>query len=206
MTPESIEDLPIHAIPEPLAGIPRAGTASEQAALHAGAWEMLEPYLVIEGVPGTRLANAWLGERGWRVQFVHNFDLSLDDELPATLEAALAQRPDGELFGGNTGSSRDLPRAVWRLTPMTDVIGRFFNAHRHGFHILFPADRSFAIHANDGDFAVYAGPEAFLRKALPPRFIGPAATTRVVRDVEAAHGEGCMDDILAHYAPFLIEG
>lgn len=206
MTHEPIDDPPIHAIPEPMAGIPRAGKGSEQAALHASAWEMLEPYFVIEGVPGTRLANAWLGEHRWCLQIVHNFDLSLEDELPAALAAAAVERGATVLFGGNISSDRATRSAVWRLMPTTDVIGRFFNAHRHGFHILFPPDRSFAIHANDGDFAVYAGPEGFLRAALPPGFIGPAATARVVRDVEDAHGEGSMDAILAHYAPFLLEG
>ncbi|NGM22717.1 hypothetical protein G3576_22080 [Roseomonas stagni] len=71
--------------------------------------------------------------------------------------------------------------------------------------MLFPEDLSFAIHANDGDYAVYAGPEDFIRAALPPEAIGAAATANVVEGIEEEHGEGAIDGILAHYAPFMLE-
>jgi hypothetical protein len=119
------------------------------------------------------------------------------------LVGAALRRRHRFLFG--TAATPSLrPSAVWRLPTEEDAIERFFEAHYLTFNVLFPADRSFAVHGNDGDFCVFAGPEAFVREALPPAAIGPAATAEVTAEVEKEHGKGCMKGVLAHYEHFMI--
>jgi hypothetical protein len=201
-----------HTAPEPRAGgaaetrgpMPRAGSPAEQIALQDRAWTMLEVFDTAAGRKGTRISNAWLGEKGWRVQLVDQSSMWKEEWVePFTKAARLAGHP--HLFGtyAETGDFR--VSAVWRVAADPDPTSRFFEAHYAGFHMLFPADLSFAIHANEGDYAVYAGPEDFLRQALPPEAIGAAATAEVVEEIEEEHGEGTIDGILAHYAPFMLD-
>jgi hypothetical protein len=199
-------------IPEPRSGVVlpslgdmrRAGSPAEQIAAQDRAWEMLETYATPSGLIRTRISNEWLGEKDWRVQLVPQYvmwDAEWVEPLAAT--AILC----GHLFLlGTVVQPGDLrPSAVWHVPADGDGIGRFFEAHYALFHMLFAADRSFAVHANDGDFAVYAGPEDFIREALHPDAIGPAATKAVKAAVEEEHGKGCMDGILAHYEPFMLD-
>ncbi|SFK90678.1 hypothetical protein SAMN02745775_11089 [Falsiroseomonas stagni DSM 19981] len=189
---------------QPLGPMPRAGTPAQQIALQDRAWTMLELYETPSGRPGTRLSNAWLGAQGWRVQMVDHFSL-WKEEFVAPLNAAARRRGHEFLLGTVVQPGVLRVSAVWHVATDPDPTSRFFEAHEAGFHMLFPEDLSFAIHANDGDYAVYAGPEEFIRAALPPEAIGAAATADVVEGIEEEHGEGAIDGILAHYAPFMLD-
>ncbi len=201
-----------HTAPEPRAGgapetlgpMPRAGSPSEQITLQDRAWTMLEVFETAAGRKGTRLSNAWLGEKGWRVQLVEQASMWKEEWVePFTRAARLGGYR--HLFGTYVETGDFRVSAVWRVATDPDPTSRFFEAHYTGFHMLFPADLSFAIHANEGDYAVYAGPEEFIRAALPPEAIGAAATADVVEGIEEEHGEGAIDGILAHYAPFMLD-
>ncbi|WP_439553225.1 hypothetical protein [Falsiroseomonas sp.] len=189
-------------IVETLGQMPRAGTPGQQIALYDLAWTTLETFIAPNGVAGTRLSNAWLGSHGWRVQMVDHYLMWKEDWVARLVEAARL-RGHAFLLGTSVHPMVEGPSAVWRVATDPDPTSRFFEAHYCGFHMLFPADLSFAIHANEGDYAVYAGPEDFLRHALPPEAIGAAATADVVEGIEEEHGEGAIDGILAHYAPFM---
>jgi hypothetical protein len=182
----------------------RAGSPEEQIALQLSAVEMLEPYRAPSGYAGMRLSNAWLGERDWRIQLFFFYDLTWEPGTKRNLIAAARRRGHVSLLGTPT-SPPARPGAVWHLPMEEDAIERFFEAYRLSFSVLFPADRTFALNGNDGDFAVFAGPEAFVREAVPDGAIGAATTAEVVAEVEREHGKGCMEGVLAHYAPFMIE-
>jgi hypothetical protein len=184
--------------------MPRAGSAEEQIALQLSAVEMVEPYRAPSGHQGMRLANAWLGERDWRIQIFFYRDLPWAPGSVRNLIAAARRRGHESLLGTPT-SLPSRPGAVWRLAMEEDAIERFFEAYYLSFSLLCPADRSFAVSGNDGDFVVFAGPEDFVREAVPDGAIGMAATAEVVAEVEREHGKGSMDGVLAHYAPFMIE-
>lgn len=62
--------------------MPRAGSPEEQIALQDSAWAMLETYTAPSGHTGTRLSNAWLGERDWSVQLFHYRDLAPGNQAP----------------------------------------------------------------------------------------------------------------------------
>ncbi len=189
---------------EPLGPMLRAGTPAQQIALQDRAWTMLELYETPAGREGTRLSNARLGMHGWRVQIVDHY-LMWKEEWVAPLVAASRRRGHDFLLGTVVQPGLLRVSAVWRVAADPDPTSRFFEAHYAGFHMLFPEDLSFAIHANEGDYAIYAGPEDFLREALPPEAIGAAATADVVEGIEEEHGEGAIDGILAHYAPFMLD-
>jgi hypothetical protein len=40
---------------------------------------------------------------------------------------------------------------------------------------------------------------------LPPIAVGSVATAKVIAGIEEEHGPGCMDGILEHYAPFMLD-
>jgi hypothetical protein len=204
MTPASPPDLPGFNYTPALDKVPRAGTVAEQIALNDRAWEMVEPYKAPSGFSGTRLSNAWVGAHDWRVQLYFYSALPWREGTVRGLVAAALRRSHPVLYGTAVNPAAR-PAAVWRIPAEGDAVERFFEAKYHTFSVLFPQDRSFAVQGNDGDFAVFAGPEAFLREALPPEAIGHAFTAEVVDNVEAEHGEGCMRNVLAHYAPFMLE-
>jgi hypothetical protein len=186
-----------------LDGMPRAGSPAEQIALQDSAWAMVETYKAPSGYLGTRLSNAWLGEHDWRVQLFFYYDLAWAPGTVRGLVGAALRRRHSFLLG-TAVSTAARPTAVWRLPTEEDAVERFFEAHHTTFSVLFPSDRSFAVHGNDGDFCVFAGPEAFVREALPTAAIGPAATAEVTAEVEKEHGKGCMKGVLAHYEHFMI--
>ena len=84
-------------------------------------------------------------------------------------------------------------------------ISRFFESHYANFSVLFPADLSFAIHCTDGEFAVHAGAEEFLRDALPPEAIGAQATAAAIAYVDPTLTEKDHEDFLAPFRPFMID-
>jgi hypothetical protein len=188
-----------------LADTPRAGTPERQIALQNSAWEMLETFVPAEGITGTRLSNQWLGRHGWRVQIVPQWVLGRYHDWVVPLVAHGKRNPADVLLGTvvETGALR--VSAVWQPPFDPDHVRRFFEAHYCVYHILFPESRAFAVHADDNNLAVYAGPEDFLREVLPPEAIGAAATAEVVEEIEEEHGEGAIDGILAHYAPFMLD-
>jgi len=188
-----------------LGDMKRAGSPAEQIAAQGRAWEMLEPYATPSGLVRSRLSNEWLGEKNWSIQFVPQYLMGWDADWVEPLAAVAIRRGHPFLLGTVVQPGDLRPSAVWRVPADPDGIGRFFEAHYALFHMIFAADRSFAVHANDGDFAVYAGPEDFVREALPPEAIGPEATAAVQAAVEQEHGKGCMDGILAHYRPFMLD-
>jgi hypothetical protein len=200
---DSAEDPPSLTITPALDEMPRAGTVAEQIALQDTAYEMVETYKAPSGYMGARLSNAWLGEHDWNVCLHIHDDLAWEGDTIRAFMAAVLRRGHAVLYG--TAVSQDMrPSAVWRIPVEEDAIQRFFEAHGMNFSVLFPADRSFAVQGNDGDFAVFAGPESFLREALPDEAFTPAFLAKVVDRVEAEHGEGCMEGVLAHYAPFML--
>jgi hypothetical protein len=197
-------DLPSATTYPALDGMPRAGSPAEQMALQDSAWAMLEEYRAPSGYVGSRLSNAWLGERNWSVQLFYYRDLPWRPGTVAGLVAAALRRRHHFLFG-TAVSPPSRPSAVWRLPAEEDAVERFFEAHYLTFSVLFPPDRSFAVHGNDGDFCVFAGPEPFVREAFPPAAIGAATTADVVAEVEKEHGKGCMKGVLTHYGPFMLD-
>jgi hypothetical protein len=204
MNPDPIPQPRSGAVLPSLGEMQRAGSPTEQIALQDSAWDMLESYATPSGAIRTRLSNEWLGTRDWRVQFFFQYHLAWEPTAIHPLIAATRRRGHRTVLG-TVVEEGFRPSAVWRVPVDEDGIGRFFEAHYAVFHMLFPRDRSFAVHANDGDFSVFAGPEDFVRDALPPEAIGARGTAEVVRVVETEHGKGCMDGILAHYAPFTLD-
>ena len=205
MTRQSHQAASAEVLPS-MGNLGRMGNAEEQFAWQDRAWTMLEPFVTNSGFLRNRLANTWLGSQGWRVQMVPQYKLT--GSAPEWLESLLpGLRRAGHRFLLGTVVEEGLARhsAVWKLPIDADSIGRFFEAHYAIFHMMFPADLSFAVHANDGDYAIIAGPEPLVRSLLAPEEIGAAATARVVEDIEEEHGPGCIDGILEHYAPFMLD-
>ena len=95
--------------------------------------------------------------------------------------------------------------AVWLVPTNAEDISRFFESHYASFSLLFPADLSFAIHCTDGEFAVYAGSEAFLRDALPPEAIGAQATAAAIAYVDPTLTEYDHEAFLAPYRSFMLD-
>ncbi len=184
----------------------RMGNAEEQFGWQDRAWTMLEPFVTNGGFLRNRFANEWLGSRGWRVQMVPHYQLArLDTDWSTPLLAGLHRAGHRYLLGTVVEEGLVRHSAVWRLPVDADSIGRFFEAHYARFHIMFPEDLSFAVHANDGDYAIVAGPEEFVRSVLAEGDVGTAATEDVVVGIEEEHGAGCMDAVLEHYAPFMLD-
>jgi len=204
MASTAIQGPPSTAVYPSLDAMPRAGSATQQIALHDSAWEMVETYHAPSGHKGTRLSNEWLGTHDWRVQLFYFRDLAWEAGTVRGLVAASRRRGHRFLFG-TAVSPVARPTAVWQLPIEEDAIERFFEPHHSTFTVLFPADRSFAVHGNDGDFSTFAGPERFIREALPESAIGRAATAAVRAEVEKEHGKGCMKDVLIHYEPFMLD-
>lgn len=209
MSKQNDAELPAMCFTNVLGDMERAGGKSMQLAIREEIWPMLEFF----GPPGnaveTRFANGWLGAQDWRVQLVPWWLLAYPEtaDIFDPLVAALRRRSIPALFGTYVGpTTRDAPTAVWRVPADGTSMFRFFNAHSLEYHMLFPEDRSFAILGSEDEFAVFAGPEEFLRKVLPPELIGPAATEALRVDVEDEYGKGFLDQVLAHYDPFLLEG
>lgn len=182
----------------------QAGTRAQQRVLRDLGWTMLETWQLPNGYSGTRFANAWLGEHRWRVQVVPQREM-WKPEWVAPLAKAAVRRGHEHLLGTSVETGKFRDRATWRIPTNADDVGRFFEAHYPMFSLLFPADRSFAIHCVGADLATYAGPEEFVREAVPDGAIGPAMTAEVVAEVEREHGKGCMQGVLAHYAPFMLD-
>ena len=183
-----------------------AGSTCQQRALHKGAFDQLETYTTPSGLPGTRLSNDVLGSRGWRVQLAPHYPL-LHHERTWLDPLALACSNAGmtSLLGAAVNPRDEPASSVWELGLDPDNIALFFNLHPHNFHMAFDANYSCALMANDGDYVAYAGPETWLRAALPKHAIGAAATADWLEGVEDEHGAGCMDSILEHYAPFMLD-
>ena len=183
----------------------RAGTPAQQRAVQRDAWSRLETYGTPSGLPGSRISNEVLGSRDWRVQLTPHAGLMLGHRV--WLDALVSGCSLVGIAGlfGTTVNPSEQHSAVWALGLDPDAIGLFFHLHYFSFHMVFDNRLSCIIHANDGDFVAYAGPEKWLRAALPPQAIGRAATIDVVEGVEEEHGPGCMDGILEHYAPFMLD-
>lgn len=182
------DDLPSPSDGELLAHMRHVPGRAAQLALRERAREMVEQHATRSGLPGTRLSNEWLGSHNWRVQLLRQRVLASaeTDVLAFThLVAALKRRGVPVVFGMDayvTGPAK--PTAVWEVPLDTDSISRFFEAHRFSFQILFPEDRSFAIHGTEDVFAVFAR-----ARRLPAR--GAAAGTSGRgrhRRPEALHG------------------
>jgi len=208
MAIEQNQDPPAMCTVDVLGDMPRAGDRLRQLQLREAAWEMLEDYRTPGGIMGTRFSNEWLGARNWRVQLVPHLVLTDADTIPVfdPLVEALRRRRIGYLLGTFMSvPSRGKPSAVWQVPAEGEALSAFFEAHRYDFHLLFMENHGFAIHANDGDFAAFAGPEAFLRKALPEALLGSAATADLRAAMEHDFGPGSLDGILAHYEPFFLD-
>lgn len=184
--------------------MPRAGTPTEQIALQNQAWTVLEKYVTTNGRNRTRLSNNWLGDKGWRVQLVGHHDIRKEEGVDR-LAAAASTRGHRTLLGTVVQPGDVRVSAVWQIPSTAEPIAYFFGSHYPFFHMLFARDLSFAVHANDGDFAVFAGPTDWLREALPAKALGPEATAWVKSGVEEEHGEGCMAGIIKHYEPFMLD-
>ncbi len=209
MTQDESDDLPGPCLEEFMDGMAHIPGRAAQMALRDKAYEMLEFYSTPSGRPGTRLSNAWLGEHDWRVQLLQHWDIrnSGPSDMFVPLVAALQRRGTTHLCGTYvSGKDSTPPTAVWRIPLEARRISSFFEAHRYGFHIVFPEDRSFAIHATEDVDAAFAGPEAFLREALLPEFQGEAALADLKDAMDEEYGEAAFASVLAHYGPFLLEG
>lgn len=208
MVQDDNEDLPARCDPDIMRGMVHVDGRSAQLALRDRAFEMLEVFTTRSGLPGTRLSNAWLGEHDWRVQLLQHWDIRNTGPLDffAPLTVALQRRRIHNLYGTFV-SARTItsPTAVWRVPAEAALISSFFEAHRNSFHILFPEDRSFAIHAHEDVRAAFAGPEAFLREALLPEFQGEAALADLKDAMDEEYGEAAFASVLAHYGPFLLD-
>jgi hypothetical protein len=203
MNAAPISDLPAMTTYPALDGMPRAGSTSQQIALQNSAWEMVETCTGPSGHAGTRMSNAWLGARGWAVQLFFYRDLAWRPGASRGLVAS-ALRNGQRILLGTAVSPAFRPTAVWRLPTEEDSIERFFEANSGICNVVFAEDRSFAVHGSDGDFCTFAGPESFIRAALPADNIGPSATAEVVAEVEKEYGLRSMDGMLAHYQPFML--
>ena len=205
---QDVNNLPIYGVREALQRLSLAGDVRQQAALSEVAWSILEPYETPAGRLGSRLSNAWLGGSSRSVQLVHHSLLSHPASEPwlQPLADAVKQASDAELLGTCVDPRLARHNTVWRISATPGDILDFFNAHMYGpFHMLFTRDLSLAICANEGDFAAVAAPATMLRQVLPPDEQGPAATQDLQEGLEEEHGEGFLDGILAHYAPFALD-
>jgi hypothetical protein len=187
----------------------RAGSPAVQRELNAKAWSMLETYRLRGGGTGARLANEWLGSHDWCVQLVDQFLIGHPDCIPLLVPLATAalRRGATTLVGTDVHPEHPRPSAVWRVQADSDSINGFFNANyvfAHSFTLLFPEQLGFAILAAEGEYAVLAGPEDFLREVLPPEALGSAATEALKLELERERGAGWFDAILGHYAPFVL--
>ncbi len=209
MTQEDSDDLPGPCVEECMVGMAHIRGRAAQMALRDKAYEMLEVHTTPSGLPGTRLSNVWLGDHAWRVQLLQHWNIRNFDppEMFEPLVAALKRRGITHLCGTYVSAEGiTSPTAVWHIPLEAALISSFFEAHRYGFHMLFPEDRSFAIHAPEDVRAAFAGPEAFLREALLPEFQGEAALADLKDYMDHDFGEGAFAEMLPHYAPFLLEG
>jgi hypothetical protein len=199
------DDLPSAAVfPETIADFERAGSPARQAALREKAWTMLETWTFADGFSTGRLANAWLGERDWRVQFMWQRDLWLPERVDA-LAAAAARRGVPYLLGCAVGPRETDRSAVWRVPVTGDGIARFCASHYVSFALLFPEDLAFALHGWEGDLAMLAGPEPFLRDALAHGDIGPAALAEAITASDPRATEDDYAAALAPFRPFMLE-
>jgi hypothetical protein len=208
MPQDDNDDLLGQCDPDMMRGMAHVQGRTAQLALRNKAFELLEVFLTRSGLPGTRLSNPWLGENEWRVQLLQHWDIrnSGPQAMFKPLVAALRRRGVVYLCGTYVGADGiTSPTAVWHIPLEAALISSFFEAHRYGFHILFPEDRSFAIHGTEDVYAAFAGPEAFLREALLPEFQGEAALADLKDYMDHDFGEGAFTDILPHYAPFLLD-
>lgn len=208
MTQEDADDLPSSCLDDVMKDMVHVPGRAAQLALRDHAFEMVETYTSRSGRPGTRLSNAWLGGHAWRVQLLQHWDLrnSGPIEMFEPLAVALRRRGISDLFGTSVEpEGLKLPTAVWRVPADPRYISSFFSGHRFGFNILFPQDRSFAIHGTEDVYAAFAGPEAFLREALLPEFQGEAALVDLKDYMDHDFGEGAFAAMLPHYAPFLLD-
>lgn len=208
MTQDDSDDLPGPCLEEFMDGMAHIPGRAAQMALRDKAYEMLEVFKTRSGAPGTRLSNAWLGEHDWRVQLLQHWDIrnSGPPEMFVPLVAALQRLGITHLCGTYVDAEGiTAPTAVWRIPLKARRISSFFEAHRYGFHIVFPEDRSFAIHAHEDVRAAFAGHEAFLREALLPEFQGEAALADLKDAMDEEYGEAAFARVLAHYGPFLLE-
>jgi hypothetical protein len=180
----------------------QAGSRTEQGVLRDLGWTMLETWQLPDGASGSRLANAWLGEHRWRVQIAPHREM-WKPEWVAPLAEAAARSGHQHLFGTSVGIGEFRDRAVWRIPTNADDVSRFFEAHYPMCSLLFPADRSFAIHCVIGELAAYAGPEAFVREVLPPEAIGPHATAAAIAYMNPDLTEDDYRHILDGYRPFM---
>lgn len=208
MTQDHINDLPDRCNPDIMRGMAHVRGRAAQLALRTSAFEMLETFTIHPRLLGTQFSNEWLGEHEWRVQLLRQSDIrnSSPEEMFDPLINALKRRQLTHLFGTFVGgSSIASPTAVWRVPVDRDLIPCFFEAHCHSHHMLFPEDRSFAIHGTEDVYAAFAGPEAFLREALLPEFQGEAALADLKDYMDHDFGEGAFAAMLPHYAPFLLD-
>jgi hypothetical protein len=173
-------------------------------ALRELAWTMLEVWTLPDGYARTRFANAWLGDQDWKVQITPQREMWKPDWVDGLAKAA-ARRGHVELFGTSVeaGEFRNAP--IWRVPANAEDVSRFFESHYPCFSLLFPSDRSFAVHCVGGEFAVYAGPEEFLREALPSEAIGAQATAATIKYVDPSLAEVDYAEFLAPYRPFMAE-
>jgi len=184
----------------------RAGAPLQQRDLRDLAWTMLEPYTLPSGIIASRLSNEWLGAHNWRVQFIEASPLTKsDDRFLQPLVAALMHTQNRSLLGTAVVMGDAKISAVWRLPVESRVLGLYFNAHQINRSLLYSKALDFTVYAFERIYAVYAGPEDFVRAALPYSAVGAAATHWVREGVEEEHGPGCMDSILEHYAPFMLD-
>lgn len=188
---------------EALADMERAGGVSTQIALNDLAWEMVEEFARPGAYPEIRLSNAWLGDHGWKVQLVPQWRLADNAEDCEALAAAAVARGKTMLLGTTVGMQDTRPAAVWRVPTEANFISLFFHGTYNTFQILYPEDCSFAVLGNEGDYAYLAGPEDFLRDALPAEWLGAGVARDVKETIEREyHAPGAFDHIAAHYAPF----
>ena len=208
MTQDNINDLPDRCNPEIMRGMAHVRGRSAQLALRTSAFEMLETYTIHPGVLGTQVSNEWLGGRQWQVQLLRQSDIrnsgpeAMFDPLLDVLKSRRVTHLYGTYVGGSSIAS---PTAVWRVPVDRDLIPCFFEAHSHSAHMLFPEDRSFAIHGTEDVYAAFAGPEDFLREALLPKFQGEGALADLKDYMDHDFGEGAFASMLPHYAPFLFD-
>jgi hypothetical protein len=192
------------AFPSAIEHLSRAGSAKEQITLYDTAWCMLEAYSLPDGYRGSRFANAWLGERNWRVQIAPQRELWKPEQVAALAKAA-RQRGHEVLYGAGLPAGEGYRSAVWRVPSDAEDISRFFESHYAVFHLLFPKDLSFAVHGWDGDLATFTGPETFLRDVLAPEDIGPDATAAAIAYMNPSLTVEDFAGDLEPYQPFMLD-
>jgi hypothetical protein len=195
----------IAAIPSAIEHLPLAGSVQEQVNLYTKAWTMLERHTLPSGYRASRLANAWLGENNWRLQIVPQREL-WKPEMVAPLSSAALRRGHSVLYGTGLPDTEGDRSKVWRVPNNAEDISRFFESHFACCHILFPENLGFAVHGWIDDLAAFAGPDAFLHEVLSPQDIGVAATSEAVAYMDPKTTLADYAEILAPYAPFMIDG